>query len=254
MTMLELNKPVGAARGTLQELVYQQLKAALMAGEFQPGQQLTVRAISESMNTSAMPAREAVRRLAAERALEILPNGQVRVRLMTADQRGQLRQIRAALEGMAARLAAAKISKEEIKALEAINKAMGEEFARRNAHAALIENQRFHFTIYRAAGADVLLDTIELLWMQYGPFLRLYVEHFIREYPEARKRNMSPHNAMIAALRRRDPDAAERAIRTEILEVTEFMPMKDENGPEDSLSERVNRRAALTAMRIASGK
>jgi DNA-binding GntR family transcriptional regulator len=231
MTTFKLSRPL-STRGTLQELVYQNLKSALIAGEFRPGQQLTVRAISESMSTSAMPAREAIRRLAAERALEILPNGFVRVRLMTADQRAQLRQIRAALEGMAARLAADKISKEEIKELDAINKAMGEEFARKDARAALIQNQRFHFTIYRAARADVLLDTIELLWMQYGPFLRLYVEHFINEYPNAKKRNMSPHNDMIAALRRHDGDAADRAIRQEILEVTDFMQARDEDAPE----------------------
>ena len=55
---------------TVQERVYQSLRLGLLRGEFLPGEQVSIRGLAEVLGTSAMPVREAVARLIAERAIE----------------------------------------------------------------------------------------------------------------------------------------------------------------------------------------
>jgi DNA-binding GntR family transcriptional regulator len=69
--------------GTLGQRVYSGLRDFLMAGQLQPGQKLTLRELAAALNVSPMPVREAVRRLAAEGALEMLPNRRIRVPVVT---------------------------------------------------------------------------------------------------------------------------------------------------------------------------
>ena len=90
-------------RLTLQERTYQAIKNALLSGELIAGQFVTIREIAEKMGTSPTPVREAIRRLLSEGAFELLPNGTVRVRQMTEEQRQHSREIRMLLEGIAVR-------------------------------------------------------------------------------------------------------------------------------------------------------
>ncbi len=64
---------------TRREQVYREVRRALMGGSFEPGQKITVTSLAIALGVSAMPVREALRRLAAERALEMQPNRSVRV-------------------------------------------------------------------------------------------------------------------------------------------------------------------------------
>ena len=216
--MLESFKQIGRlGRGTLQESVYRSLKSALISGDFEPGQQITVRAIAEAAGTSPMPVREAMRRLVAERALEMLPNGTVRVCLMTTEHRAQAREIRMALEGLALRHAAARITDAELAELVRINAQIDEAIQRRDPHGAVERNQAFHFAIYRAAHRDMLMDMIEALWAQNGPFVMAFLLDRIRvEGVKSMRHHMRFHPQIIEALRRRDADAAERAMRSDI--------------------------------------
>ena len=174
------------ARKTLQENVYDSLKLALMSGEFAPGQQLTVRAITELAGTSPMPVRDAMRRLVAEGALEMQPNGQMRVRLMNLEQRDEAREVRQALEGLALRRAARFVTPEELAEISARDEAMQRALAAGNLRQAIYHNREFHFAIYRAARAPALFQLIEGQWMQNGPFLLLYAETFLATDRQAR--------------------------------------------------------------------
>ena len=71
---IKLPKLAPVDRGTIQQRVYQQLREALMKGRFAPGDVVTLRSLADAFGTSAMPVREAVRQLVAERPeLELLP-------------------------------------------------------------------------------------------------------------------------------------------------------------------------------------
>src|SRR5271155_5767889 len=98
------------SRLTIQDSVHQQLRHALMIGRFDPGQVMTIASLADSFGTSHMPVREALRRLAAENALEIAPNGSARVPFVTRGRLDDLCRARIAVEGLATELGAGQIT------------------------------------------------------------------------------------------------------------------------------------------------
>ncbi len=196
-------EPVGS-RITVQDTVYQQLRHALMIGRFDPGQALTIASLAEAFGTSNMPVREALRRLAAESALEIAPNGSARVPIVTRARLDDLCRARVAVEGLAAELGAPRLTPAEIATLEQIV-ADQQAIGRNDSIYELIsKNQQFHFTIYRASGSEVLFQLIETLWLRFGPYMRRLSTHVA---PSMKAGTMEPsgrHQAIIAAVKERD--------------------------------------------------
>lgn len=163
-----------SSRTTVQEAVYLQLRQALMAGSFDPGQTLTIASLADAFGTSNMPVREALRRLAAENALEVSMNGSARVPQVSVARLDDLARARIAVEGLAAELAAPRLSRTEIAELEHLTdeqRAIGSSTS--EVYPLMAKNQAFHFTIYRASGSEVLIQLIETLWLRFGPYMRL---------------------------------------------------------------------------------
>src|SRR5258706_1352403 len=86
-------------RDTMRVRVYRALARGLMAGMFKPGEAVTLRTLAHHLGTSAMPVREAVSRLIAERALVLLPNRSVIVPRMSRARFNELTKARQILEG-----------------------------------------------------------------------------------------------------------------------------------------------------------
>lgn len=193
-----------ATRMTVQDGVYQQLRHALMIGRFDPSQTLTIASLAEAFGTSNMPVREALRRLAAENALEIAPNGSACVPPVTRARLDDLCRARVAVEGLAAELGAPRLTPADIATLEQIV-AEQQDIGRNDSIYDLIsKNQQFHFIIYRASGSDVLFQLIETLWLRFGPYMRLLSHHVA---PSMKAGTMEPsgqHRAVIDALKARD--------------------------------------------------
>ena len=162
-----------SSRTTIQEGVYQQLRNALMAGNFDPGQTLTIASLAETFGTSNMPVREALRRLAAENALEVAANGSARIPIVTLARLDDLCRARIAVEGLAAELGIPNLTPTNIATLERIAVEQHAIGLGSNVYDLLAKNQQFHFTIYRASGSEVLLQLIETLWLRFGPYMRM---------------------------------------------------------------------------------
>src|SRR3984957_6065201 len=94
-------------RETVQERVYGVLRDRLMRGGFEPGEKLKIADLASALGTSAMPVREALNRLAAERAIESMPNRSVRVPSLSRESLRDLMEARFAIEGLAVARAAA---------------------------------------------------------------------------------------------------------------------------------------------------
>src|SRR5260221_14371145 len=105
---------------SLRTQVYDSLRDALATGKFVPGQKVTFRFIAGALGVSLTPVREALRRLVAEGAFEMRPNRSVRVPLMTRARVLELRDIRMAVEGLAAEKAAAVATREQVAGLRRI--------------------------------------------------------------------------------------------------------------------------------------
>jgi len=200
--------------GTLGQRVYAGLRDYLMAGQLQPGQKLTLRELAAALNVSPMPVREAVRRLAAEGALEMLPNRRIRVPVVTKSRFRELLRIRIAIEGLAVEEATRRIRMDDVDRMEALNRVFAAEMQRRQADGVKLFriNKDIHFILYEAAGMPMLLPLIEGLWLQVGPVLHLSLRQ--RANANARGRNPAPnwHKRMILGLRKRDASAARRAL------------------------------------------
>src|ERR1700738_1742158 len=166
------------ARETVQERVYAALRDQLMRGGFEPGQKLKIAALATAFGTSAMPVREALNRLAVERALETLPSRTVRVPALSKDALQDLRETRIAIEGLAISRAASNMIAESLVTLKRLIVAQSETDEEHVSEESAQQNRAFHFAIYRQSGSTVLLPIIESLWLQFGPYLREASERF----------------------------------------------------------------------------
>ena len=200
------------ARETVQDRVYGVLRDRLMRGGFEPGQKLKIAELATALGTSAMPVREALNRLAAERAIESMPNRSVRVPSLSKDSLRDLMDTRYAVEGLAVARAAANMDEPTLLLLGQIIAAQSETDAEHVSEASAEQNRAFHFTIYRKSGSSVLLPIIESLWLQFGPYLRVASERF--DGREGRGTNF--HIEIVDALSRGDAAAARRALESDI--------------------------------------
>src|SRR4029077_4813637 len=150
-------------RETLHDRAYLELKKAIMSGAIRPGATITIRAMATALGTSPMPVREALRRLVAERALEMLPTRSVTLPLMTAERFDEISRLRIALEGLATEAGAQHLSREALRRLQQAHTEMNR---MKNVGEYLAKNQEFHFTLYQAAGMPIALQMIESLWLQ----------------------------------------------------------------------------------------
>ena len=213
-----MNRVLGPVvqRSTVQDGVYQQLRGALMAGGFDPGQTLTIASLADSFGTSNMPVREALRRLAAENALEIAQNGSARVPMVTVARLDDLCRARVAVEGLAAELGAPRLTASDIARLEQIVSEQQSILRDRSIYELMAKNYDFHFTLYRASGSEVLLQLIESLWLRFGPYMRM-LQTAVE--PRMRSGEIEPtgqHAAVVTALRRGDFEAVTAAVVRDI--------------------------------------
>jgi DNA-binding GntR family transcriptional regulator len=164
-----------------------------------------------------MPVREAVNRLIAEQALQMLPNRQVIVPRMTRRKYLELTRVRQMLEGMVAGDACDNITDALIARLETIQGHLPAALLSASAAEILTRNKDFHFTLYRAAQPEVLLPMIEGLWMQTGPFQALSLS---RQRPLWQGHR---HTALLAALHQRNRKRVVEAIQGDIADVAEML-------------------------------
>jgi DNA-binding GntR family transcriptional regulator len=209
------DSPLGLARierETVQERVYGVLRDRLMRGGFEPGQKLKIAELARALGTSAMPVREALNRLAAERAIEAMPNRSVRVPSLSKECLQDLMETRFAVEGLAVARAASNMNGTTLATLRQFIAAQSETDAEHISEASAEQNRAFHFAIYRQSGSAVLLPIIESLWLQFGPYLRVASERF--DGREGRGTNF--HVAIVDALARGDGRAARAALESDI--------------------------------------
>ncbi|MCG5235537.1 GntR family transcriptional regulator [Xanthobacter oligotrophicus] len=214
-------------RQTLADQVYGDLKEILLAGRAAPGERFTLRGLASAIGTSAMPVREAVSRLVAENALEVLPNRAVRVPLMPRARFRELRLIRCSLEGLATEIAVREATDAEVAEVERFERLFAAERDKPepDGAVAMCHNKDLHFALYRAAHLPTLFQMIEGLWLQIGPVLNLD----FRAGPDRVRMGEAHirHAAMVAALKARDSEAARTALVADIWSAGDFILSRD---------------------------
>ncbi|HUG61344.1 MAG TPA: GntR family transcriptional regulator [Methylomirabilota bacterium] len=164
-------EPTG--RSGVRDRVAGALREALIIGRIQPGRPVTLRGLAEALGTSPMPIREAIRGLAAEKALDVSGSGRVVVPRMSEQRFAEILDARALLEPRAAELALPNITRDLLRELRRIDDAIDASLVSGDVEAYMRLNHLFHFTIYRQSRSDVFLPLIESVWLRFGPFMRM---------------------------------------------------------------------------------
>lgn len=175
---------------------------------------MSLRSLAAELGVSPMPVRDAVRRLAAERALEVNPaNKRLFVPSLTAERLEQLSLARKWIEPELAARAARHADPPLIKALRAIDAELDAALGAGDVDGYMSANHAFHFAIYERAGAEVLLSMAGGLWLQIGPFMRVVFGRVgTGSLPADR------HAEAIEALSRGDAQGVRRAIAADLAE------------------------------------
>jgi DNA-binding GntR family transcriptional regulator len=193
-------------RPALHEQVGQRLRQMLVEGQIAPGAKLNERELCEALHVSRTPLREAIKMLAAEGLVELLPNrGAIAVQLGEADVLHTF-EVMAGLEGLSGELAAQRVSDAELAEIEALHYEMKAAYTRRDLSNYYRLNAAIHHAINTAARNPVLATTYQQV------NARLQALRF-RSNQDGEKwtRAMQEHDQMIAALQARD-GAALRAV------------------------------------------
>jgi DNA-binding GntR family transcriptional regulator len=166
--------------------------------------------IAETMGLSRMPVREALRQLDSEGLVTIHPNRGASVTLLTADDILEFFEMRAALEGVAVRLATPNIGDDGLHDLDHYLEKMRRS---ENDHLVWIDrHDEFHEFLCGWSRRPRLCAEIKRLRITIVPYLRLYTAHFQeREIPGYE------HEVILDAIRQGDPDVAEDCMRKHVM-------------------------------------
>ena len=193
---------ISIPRAALHEQVAHRLRQMLTENRIAPGAKLNERELSEVLHVSRTPLREAIKMLAAEGLVELLPNrGAIAVELLEADVLNTF-EVMAGLEAQSGELAAQRITDAELMEVKALHFEMLAAYTRRDLPTYYRLNSAIHGAINAAAKNPVLTATYKQV------NARLQALRFKSNQDEDKwKAAVAEHEKMIAALQARDPGA-----------------------------------------------
>jgi DNA-binding GntR family transcriptional regulator len=197
---------------------YHQIREAIVDGRFQPNERLVEASLAEITGAGRTPVRAALVRLDQEGLVVLEPNRGARVRHIGVREALEIEEIRAALEGLLARRAAERVTDEHLLELEALLSEMRERVGRGDAVGYSELNAPFHQVIWAAAGHTTAARIVGGLKSQS---IRFQFQTALR--PGRADRSLREHEVIVAALRRRDGEAAEAAMRAHLGEVLQTL-------------------------------
>lgn len=199
-------------RTNLSEDAYYYVKNMLLDGErYSPGDKISVEELSRELGVSRTPLWGAVNRLEAEGVVDIVPRQGVYLIKFDPAKALEVYIAREALEGMAARLAAKRISEREINTLKRSVDRQREALRNSDVSKYLSETMRFHQLIAEYSGNKVLEKLLNSIYVQMQA-MRTRIHSMPTNLPQS----CDDHDALIKALVDRDPDRAEIAARKHI--------------------------------------
>lgn len=207
MEKLKAIKPIQSIR----ETVYEQIKAAVLAGDFEPGERLLEHDIAKAMHVSRTPVRETLKRLEAEGLLEALPRQGLVIKQHTDNDIREIYIIRETLECLAAEFAAINATKSEINLLESYVADMDRLDEKTDTSEVMAVHRCFSDTYNRASHMPTLVRLIESLKEQITRFRSVSLSG-----GERRAKAHEEHKELLEALKRRDPERASALTREHV--------------------------------------
>jgi len=193
---------------TKQDIVYTQLYDEIVSGRHLPGERLDLNEIAARYGTSRTPVREAMWRLESDGLITAAPHKGFVVSKLPVEEIEELYRIRAVLEGLAARLAAGRLSSEEVDALNTRVEEMQSELDKGHDHVITTLNLPFHDIIFTAAQSPLLHRYISTLYASTARYRGLTTT-----WPGRAEEIVREHRAIAAAVIAGQAEEAERIAR-----------------------------------------
>jgi DNA-binding GntR family transcriptional regulator len=192
-----LSSPI--PRQSLHDTIVDRVRAMVYDGELKPGEKVPERMLCETLGISRTPLREALKVLASEGVLELLPNRGARVAKLTAEDVDEMFPVMGALEALAGELAAANATEADLAELRALHYQMALHHTRGERTEYFQINQKIHEKLMAAAGNGLLVAMYE------GLAGRIRRARYISSITSGRwKEAMAEHEEILAALDARD--------------------------------------------------
>ncbi|MBN8942739.1 MAG: GntR family transcriptional regulator [Rhizobiales bacterium] len=193
------------------DLAYETLKHRLITCAYRPGECLSEAVVSAALGLGRTPVHQAFIRLARDGLVEVLPRKGILVRPISLDEVLDIASVRLVNEAHCVRLAVERAAPRDITELEDNVDEAGRAARSRDIARLMLLDRRFHQVIATSAGNPVLAEVLAHL---HDRSLRVWFMS-LRD-AEQHRRVIEEHRAIVAALRARDADAAERAMRAHI--------------------------------------
>lgn len=168
-------------------------------GELAPGDRISEKQLCDRFGVSRTPLREALKVLASEGLIELLPNRGARVVRLTMKMVKDTYDLMAALEGLSGELACQRITPGEVDAIRHLHNSMLQHYRERNLMAYFQVNQQIHESILAASGNEVLQEMYNNL-SQRVKRVRYSKKMTERFWSQA----VEDHENMMTALEQRD--------------------------------------------------
>lgn len=197
-------------RESASEMVYNELYDDIRQQRLLPSALVQEEELAARFNVSRTPVREAFRRLIQD-GLLVRKGATTSVRQLTVEEVANIYPLIAVMEGLAARQAADRITDDELVLLEKLHAQMQEREVQASATKFVELNQAFHDLVIAAARNPSLAREIERFRIVTTSF-----RHVVLGMPQRPAQSIEEHSRLIAALRDRDGDAAEKEMRAHV--------------------------------------
>ena len=214
---------------TMYTYAFETLRDEILAGKIPAGERLNIEEIEERLGVSRTPVREALKQLSTMGLVENRPHHGTYIKKLSIEDMIQIYQIRAALEGVIARLATENLSKENLDQLESLCDRM-ENGSRDIGHAGFRElNNEFHAIIRDAVDAPILKDLAMTYYHQSAISRAISIE-----LPGSFESVCNEHRNIADALVDQEPETADNAMKEHFLKtaerISESMGIHQEKG------------------------
>ncbi|MFU8897451.1 GntR family transcriptional regulator [Roseinatronobacter thiooxidans] len=191
--------------------VREALEQMIVTGDLVNGERLDETSLSEQFGCSRTPLREAFQSLAASGLLELVPHRGAFVRHPDLGEMIEMFEVMAELEAFCGRLAARRVTTQDLADLCKTVTACEDAAARNDSDRYYAENEKFHHLLYKASGNGFLADQAKQLHRRLKPFRRLQLRVRGRL-----QQSLSEHRIILNALEQGSEDDVAAALRTHV--------------------------------------
>ena len=202
----------------LREVVFENMRKAIIEGVLKPGERLMEIQLSEQLGVSRTPIREAIRMLELEGLVVMLPRKGAYVANISKKDLMAILEVRVGLEGLAAYCATDRMTEDHIRMLEIISKDLEEAVYKNDVETMLAKDEEFHTLIFEATGNKRLMNMMINIWETVYRFRLMYMS----DYSSA-VNIVDEHKKIIEAFKKGRAHLAEKLAKEHIELAQQFM-------------------------------